>query len=56
MEGNAVIVGVNIGDVWAETGAYEDLGYYDSVLIYGCRKIYDVESAYGLSSYARTIV
>ena len=42
--------------VWAELGAYDHLEYYDAVLIYGCREIYDVESAYHLSRYAHKVI
>ena len=42
--------------VWTETGAYEYLQTYDAVLIYGCREIYDADSAYCLSQHAQKLV
>ena len=41
---------------WWDLGAYDYLSYYDAVLVYGCREIYDAESAYGLSSHSRSVV
>ena len=45
-----------IRQVWNDLGVYEQLGYYDAVLIYGCREIYDVESAYRLSPHAQQVI
>ena len=41
---------------WTEAGAYAYLKYYDTVLIYGSRGIYDAVSAYDLASYAQRLV
>ena len=44
-----------IAEVWSELGAYDYLREYDTVLIHGCREIYDSAAAYGLSEHARTL-
>jgi predicted glycosyltransferase len=44
-----------IHDAWAGLGAYDYLERYDSVLIYGCRDVYDAEAAYDLKPYARDV-
>lgn len=41
---------------WKETGAYAYLSCYDAVLVYGCRDIYDLDAAYGLSSTVSNII
>src|SRR5438445_4016088 len=41
--------------VWTDLDAYAYLRHYDSVLIYGCRDIYDAESAYQLTYSARKV-
>ena len=41
--------------VWRELGGYEYLASYDAVLIYGCRELYDAESAYRLSPTAQWV-
>ncbi len=38
-----------IRKTWKETGAYDYLACYDAVLVYGCRDIYDLDAAYGLT-------
>ncbi len=44
-----------IRDVWDDLGAYDYLERYDSVLIYGCKDVYDAEAAYDLAPYARNV-
>jgi predicted glycosyltransferase len=44
-----------IRDVWNDLGAYDYLERYDSVLIYGCKDVYDAESAYDLTPHARNV-
>lgn len=39
-----------IRPVWRDLGAYEYLGHYERVLVYGCETMYDSDSAYGLSA------
>ena len=41
--------------VWQELGGYEYLRHYDSVLIYGCRELYDAELAYHLRPSAHCV-
>jgi predicted glycosyltransferase len=41
---------------WTRLGAYEYLRYYDAVLIYGSREIYDAATQYHLARDARAIV
>ncbi len=43
-------------EVWTELGAYDYLRHYEAVLIYGCREVYDAETAYHLSPHARKVV
>jgi predicted glycosyltransferase len=45
-----------VNETWSELGAYEYLHYYDRVLVYGVREIYDVESAYQLGPFAERLV
>ncbi|MBI1893914.1 MAG: hypothetical protein HYS14_07385 [Candidatus Rokubacteria bacterium] len=40
---------------WHELGGYEYLSHYDAVLIYGCRELYDAESAYRLTPSAQGV-
>lgn len=40
---------------WTQLSAYGYLEQYDTVLIHGCRDIYDAEAAYGLSRHVRTL-
>ena len=42
--------------LWSNVGAYTYLERYNAVLAYGCRDVYDVASAYGVSSHARTVI
>jgi predicted glycosyltransferase len=44
-----------IRDAWEGLGAYDYLEKYDSVLIYGCKDVYDAEAAYDLSSHGRDV-
>lgn len=44
-----------IHDAWDDLGAYDYLERYDSVLIYGCKDVYDAEAAYDLKSHARDV-
>jgi predicted glycosyltransferase len=44
-----------IRDIWDDLGAYDYLERYDSVLIYGCKDVYDAEAAYDLKRYARDV-
>jgi predicted glycosyltransferase len=45
-----------IRQVWTETESYEYLLRYNSVLVYGCREIYDAESAYNLGPYSQKVI
>ena len=45
-----------IREAWLELGAYEYLRRYDGVLIYGCREIFDAESAYEIGLHAQKVV
>lgn len=42
--------------VWNDLDAYRYLAYYDAVLVYGCRDVFDAESAYALIPSARDVV
>lgn len=42
--------------VWRGSGAYDYLGLYDAVLIYGSRQIYAAESAYQLTPHAHQVI
>jgi predicted glycosyltransferase len=44
-----------IRDVWDDLGAYDYLEQYDSVLIYGCKDVFDAEAAYDLAPRARVV-
>jgi predicted glycosyltransferase len=44
-----------IRETWEGLGAYEYLEKYASVLIYGCKEVYDAEAAYELSSHGHNI-
>jgi predicted glycosyltransferase len=44
-----------IHDVWDDLGAYDYLERYNSVLIYGCKDVYDAEAAYNLAPRARAV-
>ena len=44
-----------IRDAWDDLGAYDYLERYDSVLIYGCKDVYDAEAAYNLKPHARNV-
>jgi predicted glycosyltransferase len=44
-----------IHDAWSGLGAYDYLEQYDSVLIYGCKDVYDAEAAYDLDAHARDV-
>jgi predicted glycosyltransferase len=41
--------------VWTDLGAYDHLRFYDDVFVYGSRDVYDADSAYQLSTYARRV-
>lgn len=41
--------------VWRELGAYDYLPAYEAVLVYGCKHVYDVGAAYGLTGYTRRL-
>lgn len=45
-----------IREAWLELGAYAYLSHYDGVLIYGCREIFDAESAYEIGLHAQKVV
>ncbi|MBI4312069.1 MAG: hypothetical protein HY681_09840 [Chloroflexi bacterium] len=45
-----------IRSVWSQQGAYDYLQVYDSVLIYGCRSLYDAELAYRLTPGSQRVV
>ncbi len=44
-----------IRDAWDQLGAYDYLERYESVLIYGCKDVYDAEAAYNLKPRARDV-
>jgi len=44
-----------IREAWEGLGAYDYLERYDSVLIYGCKDVYDAEAAYDLSPRAKDV-
>ncbi len=44
-----------IHEAWTELSAYDYLPEYDTVLIHGCREIYDAEAVYGLGAHVRTL-
>ncbi len=46
---------VTIRDAWDDLGAYDYLERYDSVLIYGCKDVYDAEAAYDLKPHAHDV-
>jgi predicted glycosyltransferase len=45
-----------IRQAWSESGAYEALDFFDAILIYGCRDIYDAATAYELNGSAKDVV
>jgi predicted glycosyltransferase len=45
-----------VRDVWGKLDAYRYIGGYDTVLVYGCRDIYDPGCAYDLASHAEQLV
>jgi predicted glycosyltransferase len=45
-----------IRDVWSDLGAYDYLGSYDCVLIFGCQDVYDADQAYCLGPFAQDVV
>jgi predicted glycosyltransferase len=44
-----------IQETWEGLGAYDYLSRYDSVLIYGCKDVYDADAAYHITPHATQV-
>ena len=44
-----------IRHAWSESGSYDALRLYDTILIYGCRHMYDAAAVYELNGHAKKL-